>query len=318
MKFFTRNKKIIAPLALLILVIGVAMTVFHSQQTQQHAAGSGYPASEGHIYWDGGWETGDTSQWADCCHVGGHWGNSSIHIVTSPVRWGTYAAKLTLNPSSKSDARAEISASQEETGGYTGQEWFYSFSVYFPSNPDQTTGWDDWNNFTQWMDMRANCSPPLQFDVTKDSRLIFHWELATQEEDNCGYGTLPTKDYELGAIVYDQWIDFTAHIKWSEDPNVGFAQVWRNGQEVVPLTHMQTLDSNSQGVYMEQAMYRPTTSGTSIIYIDGTRRHDAYGGGVIAPVPTLQPATILTPTGKWFRQRWRQWQCTASMPIPAA
>ena len=240
---------------------------------------SQYPATDGNILWDAGWETGDTSQWE--LHVGGHWGNSSCDVVTSPTRWGNYAGKLTLNPGQATTkwksghARAEITASQEHTGGYANQQWYYSFSVYFPSNPDRTTGWGDWTDFTQWMDMRAKCSPPLQFNVTPDEQITFHWEMTTQTGD-CGYGQIPSIDYPLGPLVYDQWIDFTAYIKWSTNASVGFAQVWRNGKETLPLTHMQTFDPGGTGVYMEQAMYRPNTPGTSIIYIDGTRRHDAY------------------------------------------
>lgn len=259
---------------MLLLLLPVAIFLApQPQQTQQHAAGNGYPASDGHILWDGGFETGDTSQWS--IHAGGHWGDSTVEVVTTPVRYGKYAVKLTLHPGS-GNVRAEITASRANTGGYPGQAWYYSFSVYFPASPDQTTGWSEWNDFTQWMDMRAKCSPPLQFDVKSDNTLVFNNEITYQQEGNCGYGTLPYKDYPLGPIVYDQWIDFTAHIKWSENPHVGYAQVWRNGTEVLPLTHMQTLDPGSTGVYMEQAMYRPNPPRTSIIYIDGTRRHDAF------------------------------------------
>jgi hypothetical protein len=280
-------------LALLFLALTLPITIISSitpQQTRQSAqTDANYPATDGQILWDAGWETGDTSQWS--LHTGGSWGDSSAEVVTSPVRWGKYAGKLTLNPGS-GNVRAEITSSHENTGGNPGEEWYYSTSVYFPSNPDKNQAWSDWNDFTQWMDDRANCSPPLQYNIMSNNTITFHYELTTQSSGNCGYGTLPTKDFPIGPMVYDQWIDLTAHIKWSEDPNVGFVQVWRNGQEVVPMTHLQTLDSGSTGVYMEQAMYRPDPTSQSIVYIDGTRRHTAYAAG-----STTNPSTTVpTPT----------------------
>ncbi len=288
----TKRSKRIVVLALLSLAIGAALAgvLYKPQITQlqnslsqtpnipqQAPAGSqpkNYPVSDGNILWDAGWETGDTSQWK--LHTGLGWGNSSVEVVTDPVRWGKYAGKLTLNPSGDGSARAEITASQENTGGYAGQEWYYSFSVYFPSNPDKTTGWNGWNDFTQWMDLRAKCSPPVQFDVTQDEKIIFSQETTLQESGNCGYDIYPSINYDLGPLVYDQWIDFTAHLKWSGDRKVGFAEIWRNGKLVLAKTYMPTMDPNGTGVYMEQAMYRQYTPGTSIIYIDGTRRHTAY------------------------------------------
>jgi len=272
-----------------ILIVALLLTVLFLRYQQKSAlcaqtGNSSYPTTDGHILWEAGWETGNASQWS--IHAGGHWGESRVDVVTCPVRYGKYAGKLTLNPGS-GNVRAEISATQQHTGGYPGQAWYYSFSVYFPSKPDQSTAWSDWNDFTQWMDMRANCSPPLQFDVKADNTLVFHNEITYQKPGNCGYGTLPSKDYPLDPIVYDQWIDFTAHIKWSENPQVGYAEVWRNGEVVVPLTHMQTLDPDSSGVYMEQAMYRPGPTRQAIIYIDGTRRHTAYQAGNTNPQATI-------------------------------
>ena len=284
----------------------IVLSVLQPQGLRLHAAGNTYPASDGHIYWAGDFETGDLSQWAGV-HTQGSWGNSSVDVVTSPVRWGNYAGKLTLNPSNTSEPRAEISATQQNTGGYEGQDWYYSWSAYFPSNPDKSTGWADWNDFTQWMDMRHNCSPPLQLDVLSGSPDFISFDniIDPQQSGNCTESV--HNNYQLTPIMYDQWIDFTVHIKWSQDPNIGFAEAWVNGQHLLPLTHMQTLDPGSTGVYMEQAMYRPNPPGTSIVYLDGTRRHDAYQGDpssqatptnipTSTPTPALTPSPTVTPT----------------------
>src|SRR5579859_3907347 len=84
---------------IVIILLALPLTVIitlQQQKTQQHAAtASTYPASDGNILWTGDWETGDTSQWS--LHTGGHWGNSNVQVVTSPVYQGKYAGKLTLN-----------------------------------------------------------------------------------------------------------------------------------------------------------------------------------------------------------------------------
>src|SRR5579885_745302 len=303
------DKQSITLIIVVVLVLSLPLALMWAtrpQKSQQFAqtVPSGYPASDGQILWDGDWETGDTSQWS--IHAGGSWGNSTVTVVTSPVRYGKYAGKLTLNPGS-GNVRAEITSSQADTGGYPGQAWYYSFSAYFPSNPDASTGWSDWNDFTQWMDMRANCSPPIGFYIHPDGHLYMSNEITLQQPGNCGYGNVPVKDYDLGPIVYDQWIDFTAYFKWSEDPTVGFAQVWRDGQKVVPLTHMQTLDPGSTGVYMEEAMYRPSPTNQAVVYIDGTRRHTAFAAGSTVPGAPSLPASVTPSYG-----------CIGSCPTLAA
>ncbi|TMC21255.1 MAG: hypothetical protein E6J34_10100 [Chloroflexi bacterium] len=275
-----RKKVLYSLLVMLFLGVVFPLIIFFGERQYKSidftkTVIAGYPATDGQILWEAGWETGDTSQWS--MHAGGYWGNSTVEVVTAPVRYGHYAGKLALNPGS-GNVRAEISSTQQNTGGYAGQDWYYSFSVYFPSKPDKTIKWSNWNDITQWMDLRAKCSPPLEFDVKPDHTLALINQISYQQAGNCGYGTLPYQEYALGPMVYDQWIDFTIHIKWSEDPQVGYAQVWRNGKTVVPLTHMQTLDPGSSGVHMEQAMYRPSPTNQAVIYIDGTRRHTAFAG----------------------------------------
>ncbi|GAC1542531.1 MAG: hypothetical protein NVS4B8_23550 [Herpetosiphon sp.] len=168
--------------------------------------------------------------------------------------------------------RAEISATQEATGGYVDQEWYYSWSTYFPAEPNKATGWGRWNLFTQWMDLRAKCSPPLQLTVHSGTPDFITLEnIINRQNGNCA--TLEQHVFLLGPLVYDRWIDFTVHIKWSQDPKVGFVEAWMDNQLKIPRTFIPTLDPGSTGVYMEQAMYRPNPSGQNVVYFDHTRRH---------------------------------------------
>jgi hypothetical protein len=319
--FFLARKRLLGLLFLGLLSIALLLTILTTQQKQeirQHAAGvaspiptrsvtqiptgsvrqNSYPASDGHIYWTGDFGTGDTSQWTEV-HTGGKWGPSSIQVVTfpEPVRWGKYAGKFTVRGGGGDSSRAEITASQAMTGGYAGQEWFYSWSTYVPSNPNATSPWNFWANITQWMDLLYQCSPPLWVALRSGPPLSFSLQSDILDNKNGCAEIGPHHEWDLGTFQYDQWNDFTIHVKWSEDPTVGFVEMWRNGVQVVPLTYMRTLDT-SGGVFMEQALYHPGNDGTHVLYHDGTRRHDAFNGLSISPSSSDIPVPTPLPTGQ--------------------
>lgn len=69
-----------------------------------------------------------------------------------------------------------------------------------------------------------------------------------------------------GPPVRNQWYDFVFHVKWSSDPQVGFAEIWVNGVRVLPKTMMPTLYSYNfvsgpvtpvQRIFPKQGYYRP-------------------------------------------------------------
>ncbi len=255
----------------------------------------------GNVYWTVDYETGNLSQW-NAINTGGSWGNSSIQVVTNPVRQGKYAAKFTLTGGNGAHVRAETEATQAQTGGYEGQNWYYSWSIYAPSNPNIQTGWADWNLVTQWMDLFYQCSPPLQIDIMPLKNGLRYTLNSRLFDNQHGCASLgPSQDWDLGPVVYDQWTDFTVHVKWSADPAVGFVQIWMNGVNVFPFTNMRTLDT-SGGVYMQQDIYRPgATSGSNILYFDYLRRHDAYNPSASStptplPSPSITPMHTFTPT----------------------
>ncbi|SRR6266852_875193 len=260
----------------IIILLTIPFIVFLSHQPLKIRPYVSIPIMDlvngkGTKYWVVDYETGDLTQWSEV-HAGGTWGNSSVKVVTSPVRYGKYAVKFTVNAGGAGDAqRAEVSATQQQTGGYAGEEWYYSWSILVPSVPNGTTGWAEWTLITQWMDLLYQCSPPLQIDIRPGTPPHFILGSVLLDNKNGCKPLGPTQEWDLGPLQYDQWNDFTIRIKWSNDPSVGFVEMWRNGVRVVPLTHVRTLDT-SGGVYMEQDLYRPTYSGTNVIYFDDTRR----------------------------------------------
>ena len=80
-------------------------------------------------------------------------GNSSARIVTRPVAQGRYAAEFQVLPTTGTNPndRAEIVASQAESGGYPGQTWWYGWWTYFPGpSQDWWRQGGDWNDITQF------------------------------------------------------------------------------------------------------------------------------------------------------------------------
>lgn len=228
--------------------------------------------------WNGDWST---YNWE--IHAGGDWGNSTLEKVSAPGGRSGVAGKFTVDTTPNTDSeRAEASATQKDTGGYPDGEWYYEWWTYVPSDPNQATGWSDWTDITQWMDLRANCSPPEQIEILPGDngaapQLVLDNELNNQKNP-CDYSQ-PEHLYPLGTLQYDTWEHFDVHLKFSTDPGVGFAEIWLNGKQVLPLTHMQTLDEGSKGVYLEQALYRDDMKGTNVLYHAGTRRHTEHVSG---------------------------------------
>jgi hypothetical protein len=252
-------------------------------------------AGGGHTYWTADYESGDLSQWASI-HTGSAWGsNSSITVVTSPapVRQGTYSAKFVV----ASGDRAEATATQANTGGYANQDWYYSWSTYIPSVPNAANGWSTaWNSIIQWMDLLARCSPPVSVKILAGTPPHFYLQSDPRDNTNGCSRLGPYQAFDMGPIRYDQWYDFTFHIKFSANPAVGYVEGWLNGNQVVPLTHMRTLDT-SGGVYLEQQLYRGPTNFTNVLYHDWLRRTDYYPGTTQArgtPMPT--PPASACPT----------------------
>ena len=94
-----RKKVLYSLLVMLFLGVVFPLIIFFGERQYKSidftkTVIAGYPATDGQILWEAGWETGDTSQWS--MHAGGYWGNSTVEVVTAPVRYGHYAGKLAL------------------------------------------------------------------------------------------------------------------------------------------------------------------------------------------------------------------------------
>ena len=217
-------------------------------------------AITGNIYWQGNAETGNLSQW---CHA--HTVTPDrIQVVTGPVKQGKYAYRFELRDGDNifGTERVVLSQGPEPCGHpleLNGQEKYYGWSVYLPSNFPVYTSW------SQVMQFKAHDtgSPPLQLALNDNQ-----WRLTyrpTASSSNLVKWSTPA--------VRGRWERFVAHVKWSTDPNVGFIEFWYNGTKVVPLFKTSTIHFlNGQPVPNHVAIghYRDAAiSSNVILYHDG-------------------------------------------------
>ncbi|MGZ4228367.1 MAG: heparin lyase I family protein [Solirubrobacteraceae bacterium] len=230
----------------------------------------------------GDFETGNVSQWP----FEPLEGTGSITVGTSasqPVKQGTYSAKF-VTTAGTGTARAELNASQAQTGGYPGQEWYYGWWSYFPSINGQPQQWwsngGDWNDIVQFQSVDWTAWMYLGVDqgnYTPGSTSIFlNWGDAG-----------PSRRHLIVAnpIQYDHWYHFVLHAKWSIDPAVGFIELDVDGVNVIPRTMGPTLygttvthnpADTAPGSYAELDLYHGATSFTNTVIHDGFCRAATY------------------------------------------
>jgi hypothetical protein len=231
----------------------------------------------------GGYETGDFSQWwlhqwsinpdptqgYNIYNVG----NSSARIVTRPVAQGRYAAKFQVFPTTGTNPndRAQIVASQAESGGFPGQTWWYAWWTYFPGpSQDWWHRGGDWNDIT---DFTSTDNIPSQMAIGIDAadhrRPVIYAE-----------GLPLRRKRILSTLRYDHWFHFLVHARWSTGPD-GFVEMWLDGKKVIRRLYGATLreqdspassDFTSPGMYLAQGIYRGAYRSTNTVIHDGFRR----------------------------------------------
>lgn len=126
-------------------------------------------------------------------------------------------------------------------------ERWYSFQVYVPSDFALATG-TQWITITQWKG-RDDGSPPVALEIKRDN-----WRLGGTRT-NAG---LVPNDGILRPLKLGQWTSFRIGLHLSLDPTIGWVQVFIDGSEALPRTHMATMDlinGQADPVYLKQGLY---------------------------------------------------------------
>ncbi len=169
----------------------------------------------------------------------------------------------------RANNRCESLADAAMTGGFQGQEWYYSWYTMFPG-PSQTwwPNGDDWNDIFQFFDQANN-------------QAFGGGGIAANDGTPAIYTEWPGHKWIIAdPLVYDHWYHFVAHIKWSTNPSVGFYALDLDGVHVVPLTLMQTLGAAANpSATFSQGFYSARNTDNTV-YQDGFCRAATYADAV--------------------------------------
>ena len=229
------------------------------------AAGAGAGEAHALILKRLDYESGNFRQWTAVQALSGE-----ARIVRAPVRQGHYAARFVVRPgdSVAGGERAEAMALTRESEGT--ESWWH-WSTYFPTAFHPNPG--AWNDFTQWHHTGHTCPSPVVFAVNRyysPARLRLYLNTGTLNLSNCRASYV--REWNFAVLRRNRWYNFTFHVKWSSKASVGFVQLWMNGRQRIPLTHVPTLYAG-MGVYVKQGFYRGQSRLTTTIYHDGLRRY---------------------------------------------
>ena len=202
------------------------------------------------VVWRGDFETDDVSQWSKIDGLA-----SRLTVVQSPVRQGSYALRVELRSGdvSNNGTRNELVRDVPETEG---MDRYYAWSTMFDASyPIANT----WQVFTQWHHSGCCGSPPLEFDVDGETL-----SLARNPPSNSG-----TVAIWSTPLVRGVWHDFVLHAIWSSDPDLGFIELWYDGQKVIAGKAVQTLFPGMVN-YLKQGLYRDASiTPVGVVYHDG-------------------------------------------------
>lgn len=179
------------------------------------------------------------------------------------------------DPIHSTGERAEARASQSQTGGHQGKEYWYAWSTLFPADAGLPPSTKSWNIFTQWHQTRKDGCPPniaFQADTSHTPPSIKLRVRGGKLRDCRAQHDVLRRPAPL---QLGHWYDFVVHIKWSNRRSVGFAEAWIDGVKVLPKTRTATLYTG-QGAYLKQGFYRAASPLTTTVYHVGPRVGSSY------------------------------------------
>ena len=204
------------------------------------------------VVWRGDFETDDLSQWSSVDGLA-----SRLTVVPSPVRQGSYALRVEVRSGdfASNGNRNELVRDVPETEGL---DRYYAWSTMFDASyPIAST----WQVFTQWHHSGCCGSPPLEFDVDGQ-------KLSLSRNPPPGSGGTTTSLWSA-PLVRGVWHDFVLHVIWSSNLDLGFIELWYDGNKAIDGKAVQTLFPGMVN-YLKQGLYRDSSiTAVGVVYHDG-------------------------------------------------
>jgi len=256
----------------------------------------------GSVEWSADAERPWNQEWANySCQDG-----SRVQEVTAPAAQGQRAYRIEVRDGDDSwGERCELGMGNPTRNGFPlfdeGQERWISFQVYLPD--DYPIDARSWNVFLQQKQLGGMGTPVVSMEVQRGRFILMN-------SDNNG-NSGDTVEKWSGPATRNRWVQFTLHMKFSPNPDVGSVELFGDldGQGMkllMPELHTWTMkQDNGQAVPVQSriGLYRdPSIDGTSHILFDGftiaTDRASAEAGATGAgqlpsivqpPAPTTDP-----------------------------
>ncbi|GAA4875181.1 polysaccharide lyase [Pseudonocardia benzenivorans] len=252
------------------------------------------------VVFEADYETGDLSEWDTCqnrevnASCSSYRGGDSASVVSGDAvsrlgqqvgRAGEEAgqkvgqvARFVVGPGDVPDfgggERSEVAAHSEEALTREGDERWYEFSLRFGEDfPNPVEG--DWFIVMQWHS--GSGSPPLAIEISPEGTV-----------DIAGDGVEHQRQ-SIGPVRPGEWVHYTLHAGFSQDPSQGFVEAWENGVQTVQRYSRATMSSDEN--YLKMGIYRGNAdTSTAEVWIDGPRVSAASGSSSNGSVASATPS----------------------------
>jgi hypothetical protein len=206
---------------------------------------------------------------------------------TDPIIAGNNRAQLQVAETGFGNGGVPVPKGRTVAGGLGDERWF-GFSVFIPSDWIFETGWAP---ELIWEAHDAGVrSPPLSLSITGSQWMIQNITGHGAQNDRSWLTRLDYAPVERGV-----WTDWVVHVKWSSGTD-GVLQVWKNGVMIVNRSNTWTAFTDT-GPYIKPlwGIYKwswngRTSGGASIVssrvlYLDNVRITDGEHGSYAAVAP---------------------------------
>jgi len=239
------------------------------------------PVTSGTLLFDGGFDTGNLSQWDSSWK-----GANGIVPVTSDAgvspRGGPYMAKFVVSPGDTPPwgySDTDMVYRYNTIAGHydvVGDDKYYGFSLYFPSG---TKYQPKPGAFNYLFELHGNTDgqAPVKIGIDTNGTNTDSIKLELHVDDVSPAGAWnPALITDLGPVVFDRWIDFVVHVKWRND-STGVLQTWVDGTKKVDQTR-KTWGGNGVMTTVKPAfgMYRDDYTAPWTFYGDSYKIGTSY------------------------------------------
>jgi hypothetical protein len=222
-------------------------------------------------WWVADFETCDLSQWQRTW-IGER---SEFAAVPAPDRPGHCAGRATVAPLAAREEHSIVWMDVDRSRGYPGNEMWLRFSVRFPTGFVPTDG--EWNWWAEWHNNRGY--PPCceYANVAWTVKSYPHKNQAPYLAMRVlgGQSEAPVKTWVDGpTLQLDHWYEVVFHVVWSNNPDVGLAEWWIDGQLLFSqrlATLFRRPGGESSLVNIDLGYYRMHAHWPATVYYDDAR-----------------------------------------------